>query len=268
MRIAVPSGVGDTYWALTKMRSFCQRHGAESVELCVQRSKFRRALEWAEMVDFVDSACELKFQPDAAALQSGYSQGVFRGADHCFWPNAVLDRGEHIDRWLEGYDLDLDFEVKCEDPPEERRGLAVVYPSSVAINLAWLPGLGLGFWRDLIGGAIPNRMKTGVIGAFWDMPWSTQFDLSAVVDMVGQTTLKQVAGVIRDAKVVVGVISGMTILANHFKTPCVALCPDKFADGFPRAWVKPDAPYEVLRASEIRSAQQVEELALSIARQP
>jgi hypothetical protein len=66
--------------------------------------------------------------------------------------------------------------------------------------------------------------------------------------------------------VVVGVISGMTIMANHFKTPCVALCPDKFEARFPWAWVKPDAPYIVVRASEVRSAQQIEELALSIAR--
>jgi len=265
VRIAVPSGVGDVYWALTKLRSFRERHGAETVELRVQRSKYRRALEWAEMVDFVDGASDLHFKPDAKALRSGFSEGLTRGADYCFWPNAVIDRGEHISRWLDGYDLDLDFEVKCESPPDERKGLAVLYPSSVAINTAWLPNLKTAFWSQLLD-KIPAQSPTGVIGAFWDMPWSTQFDLSRVVDMVGHTTLKQVAGVIREAKVIVGVISGMTILANHFKTPCVALCPDKFAEGFTTAWVKPDAPYIALSASEIHSADQIAELALSIAR--
>lgn len=218
------------------------------------------------MVDFVDGASDLKFQPDAVALEHGYSHGLTRGAEHCFWPNAVIDRGEHIARWLDGYDLDLDFEVKCDEPAPQHSGVGVFYPSSVSINTAWLPGLGEGFWNDLLQGAIGKSMPTCVIGSFWDLPWSTRLSLGGIADLVGQTTLKQVAGVVRNAKVVVGVISGMTILANHFKTPCVALCPDKFVEGFPTAWVKPDAPYTVLRTSEIRSAQQVAELALAIAR--
>jgi hypothetical protein len=266
LRIAVPSGVGDTYWALSKIRDFRQRHGAETVELCIQHSRLRRALEWSEMVDFVDGACELKFKADPLALETGFSQGQTRGADYCFWPNAVIDRGEHISTWLPDYALDLDFEVRCDDPPEEHRGLCAVYTSSVTINNAWLPGCGATFWKDLVGGRLRHAMPLGVIGSFWDMPLTTQIDISGITDLVARTTLKQVTGILRDARVVVGVISGMTIMANHFKTPCVALCPDKFEARFPWAWVKPDAPYIVVRASEVRSAQQIEELALSIAR--
>jgi hypothetical protein len=266
LRIAVPSGVGDTYWALSKLQDFRKRHGAETVELCVQHSRLTRALQWSEMVDFVDSAVQLKFNADPQALQTGFSQALTRGADYCFWPNAVIDRGEHIGNWLPDYQLDLDFEVKGEDPPEDQRGLGVVYPSSVSINTAWLSGVQPKFWNELTAGALRSNMQTAVIGSFWDMPLTTQLDYSAVTDLVARTTLKQVTGILRDARVVVGVISGMTILANHFKTPCVAICPDKFEKRFPWAWVKPDAPYIVVRASELHSAQQIEELALSIAR--
>ncbi len=266
LRVAVPPGVGDVYWALTKLRSFKERHGYGRTELYVQKTRLTRALEWAEMIDFVDDARELKFQPDPLAITKGYSRGLTRNAEHCFWPNAVVDRGDHLREWLPEYDLDLDFEVRVEEPSPDRAGRAVVYHSSAAIHEAWFPQLNAQWWNELIM-QLSGEVLTATVGAFWDLAFRTHMKYdSSVLDLLTQTNLKQVAGILREAKVVVGVISGMTILANHFKTPCIALCPNKFPDSFPQAWVKPDAPYIVLMASEIRSPEQVRELALSIAR--
>jgi hypothetical protein len=306
VRIGTPSGVGDVYWVLTKLRAFLAQRRADRVTLCVQKSRLTRALDWSKMVDFVDATEEFPFRADEQALATGYSDGVEalpmmsrqerrelrrelrqkmpahlrrRGAplpplpltpappgpplDCVLWPNAVLDRGDSLRDWLPGLELDLSFKIRTDPGPSDR---IVVYASSAAINEAWIPGLGPEYWAELIA-AIAER--TGDVPTLIGAPWDATFReriACEVEDLLGVTTLPQVAGILERASVVVGVICGMTILANHFRTPTVALYPDKFHPAFPTSWVAPDAPYLPIAASRVPPARELAARVAELAR--
>lgn len=264
-RIAVPPGVGDTYWALAKLQDFRQKKGLKHVTLCVKKAELKRALAWPKMVDFVEAAEEFDFEPNKGIRETGYSARK-PGVNYVFWPNSVIDRGHHLSEWMPNYKLNLDFDIKTNDRQTEYMGKHVIYASSHGVNDNWFPDRGPAFWRKLI-----NEMaeRTGelplVIGAGWDAVFLKSVNAQCI-DTVGKTDLPQVAGVIKNAKSLTGIISGMTILGNHFRTPTVAIYPDRFLPGFLTAWIKPDTPYTTLKASETNSPSGVAKHALDIAR--
>lgn len=262
LKIAVPPGVGDVYWALTKLRAFRDKYRARQVVLHVQRTSLTRALDWATMVDFVDATAEFSFRPDRDCLDSGFST-AFRGVDCVMWPNGPIDRGLPLVDWLPALGQpDLDFTIRTEAPTIEVG--PVVYVSSEGVNAAWCPNLGPDYWRRLIdelGDA--SGQKPVLIGKHWDRTFADSVK-GSVVDLIGQTTLPQVAGILDRARVVVGVISGMTILGNHFRTPTVAIHP--IVPMNPRAWVHHEAPYATVPAPMAPEPGALAKIAMSIAR--
>lgn len=247
IRVGVPPGVGDCYWALTKLKAFA---AGRRVTLCIQGSQYDRALEWQKMVDFIDEAEIVRFEPGHAE-HTGYSENAM-GLDFILWPNAIIDRGERIEAWLPELATDLSFPVQTPDMGPPR---TVVYASSVSINERWM-SRGPDFWLRVIRDLAAHYGPVTLVGAAWDQEFRDRLIGVEVEDLVGKTTLPQLAGIIRNARVVAGVICGVTILANHFRTPCVALWPDwKFPANFPHAWVTPDAPYVALPASALHGGQ-------------
>lgn len=253
-RVAVPPGVGDTYWALSKLLDWKRKNKIEHLTLCVQKAKLARALDWHKMVGFVDATEEFAFHPDAMSLEHGWSNRI-NGVDLVMWPNAIIDRGYHLRDWLPQYELNMDFDIRLPDVSGNEElaialGQPLVYASSIGPGRAWLPSVTPEFWVDLISRLMDETGKVPVlIGSKWDEPVRDAI-LRACPnleyhDLVAQTTQAEVFEIIRQAHSITGLICGMTIMANHFKTPCVALAPDKFLPGFLTSWLKPDAPYTV-----------------------
>jgi hypothetical protein len=196
------------------------------------------------MVDFIDAVEVVDFS--TTAVETGYEEPG--SSTNCvMWPNAILDRGQPLASWLPQYDLDLNFPIKTERSID---GAVVVYASNRKLNHAGFPLLGPAFWGCLarsLGKVLDAPVV--VIGASIDVEFSNLIHWPANARvLVNKTTLAQVAGIIQRARVVVGVISGMTILANHFRVPTVAFVQDRYHAEFPYTWVAPDAPYSVLRA--------------------
>lgn len=256
-RVAVPPGVGDTYWALSKLHDFKIQNKIEHLTLCVQKSPLARALDWHEMVGFVDATEEFRFRPDAMALEIGFSNRV-PGVDCVFWPNAVIDRGKHLSEWLPQYRLDLDFPIKLPGSQQlyDVCGHAVekpiIYASSPGPGRAWLPSITPLYWAALIS-AVGHHFgqKPVLIGSMWDIPVrnairevadTSGFDVD-YYDLVGQTTLPEILALIERAPAMVGLICGMTIMGNHFNTPTISLAPAKFLPGFLTSWIKPGTVY-------------------------
>ena len=241
----VPSGVGDVYWALCKLKAIRERYRIRHVTLAVQRTKLTRALEWQRMVDFVDGTMERPFRLDADGQRDGYSRKV-PGMTALLWPNSIIDRGGMLADWLPEFELDLDFPIQIEPP--KKSGAVLVYVSSEGVNAAWCSNLGAYYWSAFLEelgnatGVVPT-----VIGKSWDASFLANVR-APFENLVDQTSLPQVAGLIANASVLVGVISGMTILANHFRTPCLALHPNVPMN--PRAWVAADAPYLPMLAAD------------------
>lgn len=248
-RIAVPPGVGDTYWALCKMEDFKRKRGIRHITLCVKKHELKRALAWPQMVDFVDAVEEFDFNTNKSIRASGFSARK-PGVDFVMWPNAVIDTGKHLSEWMPAFKLNLDIDIKTNDRrfPERRH---VVYASSEAVNNHWFPGRGPAFWTKLIREiAEQTGEKPILIGAGWDAQFAGAIKTD-YVDLISKTSLPEVAGIIKNAKSLTGIISGMTILGNHFRTPTVAIYPDRFVPGFLTSWIKPRTPYTPLKASEV-----------------
>lgn len=238
IRVAVPPGVGDTYWALRKIEAVKAAFGAETATLMVQAGGPSRALPWGDMTSLVQGAEHLAFRPTPDVLSVGYAE-PFGPADCCLWPNAVLDRGERLETWLP--DLPLN-QVPITTVKAEPR--AVVYASSVAINKAWLPTFTIDTWCQTIQTMEQRVGPVTLIGAGWDAEIAGAIvkRLPHVDNLVGKTPLPVVAGIIESATVVVGVISGMTILANHFHAPCINFYPAKHHVRFPWSWQEAGCP--------------------------
>lgn len=275
IRFAVPPGVGDVYWCLTKMAGLRAKWQATSIELCVQAAGPARALEWAALCpQLVQASSYLRFRPNPEALAVGYTTKQ-PGVHAVLWPNAVVDQGAPLMEWLR--DVPYDDRIEIRAPDMGRPGDVLVYASSPSINQAWIPYLGANFWLDVIEDLGRRFGKVTLIGAQWDAGWTDTLarERRAALahdrridfeDLTGKTTLPQVAGLIRDARLLVGVISGMTILANHFRTPCAALMADKHTDAFSRSWVAADAPYLAYRHQECPPALEFSESAAALAR--
>lgn len=251
IRIGTPSGVGDVYWCLTKLRSFRERHKIKHVTLCVQKSHLPRSLQWPEITDLVDEAIEFPYQVDRANTTGYYRCRPGTGMDCVFWPNTVIDTGQHLSKWMPDYDLDLDLKLDV-IPPKEDPGI-LVYASSEGVNKAWFPQGGPKFWGDLLNHLqnFTGRPAT-LIGAGWDEDFARLID-GPRIDMIAETDLKEVMGVIKSAQLLIGIISGMTILGNHFGTPTLAIVADKFPPAFPRTWVRPEVRYLPIKASQVGS---------------
>lgn len=258
-RVGVPPGVGDVYWTLTKLKALRAARDISHLTLCIKESNHNRALAWAQMVDFVDDACIVPFEPGPAAY-SGYLEGCGE-LDCVLWPSAVLDRGGPLDDWLPELKTDLDFAVAAPDMGAAR---VVVYLSSDSINGSWVRR-DSAFWPKIIAALTERYGRVTLVGADWDQSFRAQLGALDVEDLIGATTLPQLAGLVRDARLVVGVICGVTILSNHFRTPCVALYPDhRFPAAFARAWVAADAPYRALAMSAVTGAIDVDRAAVEV----
>ena len=260
-RIAVPSGVGDVYWVLAKLGDFRLQNNLTHVTLCVQKTTKPRALDWTRLCpQLVDATCEIHFKKDQDLEDKGWSKKI-PGADFAMWPNSLIDRGHHLSEWMPKYQLDLELETQVPVVPDP--GI-VVYASSHSVNNAWFPNRGARWWSTLCAHI---KAKTGkeptLIGAGWDADFA-QLITGPHRSLVGQTSLPAIAATMKQAKLVVGIISGMTILANHYRTPCLAIYPDKFLPGFLTSWIKPNTPYIPLKASDVTTAIEVGDYALSL----
>lgn len=249
MLVGVPPGVGDSYWCLTKMKAFKRHYDIKHLTLAILKTSKDRAIEWRHMVDFVDDARYVNFSPGEAE-RTGFARDV-RFLNFVMWPNAIVDKGIHLRDWLPELELDLDFEVRTQLVPDVAPGSVVLYASSKEVNRAWLPRARGDFWIQL---ALEIKARFGappvLIGAGWDDE-NSRLVAPHTQGLVGKTSLREVAWILKHAKAVVGIICGMTIVANHFRVPTVALSPDKFKPAFPYTWVDRQPWYKALRASEM-----------------
>jgi hypothetical protein len=268
IHLAVPPGVGDVYWVLTKLQAYKAAHPGQQVKLLVQAcGDLDRAGQWRDMVDFIDHLAFWPFKPDRAALETGI--GKTPQGWPILWPNAVVDKGRPLAEWLPDLALDLSFPVRTTHVPGGPR--TVLYVSSDGINRAWMSHLPTGYWYDVVEALNKAVGRVTIIGAKWDRPFFERWIREAprrldVENLVQSTTLMQVADILKHARFFVGVISGMTILANHFRTPCAAIYPTAHLDAFPRTWVAADAPYWPIRTDRVPPALELAELVAAGAR--
>lgn len=249
MRFMCPQGIGDSLWALHKIRAVAAAHGADRIDLLLSASGEneiqRRALPFLERFPFLSSVRleQRHCLRDTAnpATAEGYwnylADGRSAGIDaYCLMPNAALERGVRLEDWLPEYECDWGTMGAFRFLPEEERyaeqlrfnigAYAVFYLGPEAGNTTaghnrgglWGPDQ----WREL-GAALQSMgLRIVVVGAGYDRSYYAKhvkrWGLNWF-DFVGAWHIGQTLAVIKQASLTVAYQSGVGICSHYLGAP-------------------------------------------------
>jgi ADP-heptose:LPS heptosyltransferase len=253
MKFILPTGIGDSVWALHKIQAIRDKQnpgGRIDVYLVGGNNQIdTRAVDFVQRFSFVDHV-EMR---SYSIHKSGYwikddgtynylEDGIytFDGEKYCVLvPNATLEHGIRLEEWLPHYpirwDIWKDFYISEEERSYARSfhaktgDYAVFYPGPLNgntenghnRNALWRPE----DWAEL-GAKVQSEMglKVAVVGAPYDATY-WQFLLGPLVrsegwhNLIGQTSLGQLWGITSRAKFVISYQAGVGIVSTYLGTP-------------------------------------------------
>ena len=256
VKILVPPGIGDVYWTLTKMQSFCQKHEIDIPDVCVSSPKNDykdHSEDYVRMFPFLRWAGYKKHEAGTPIFREAYrekARTIFEDVERCEYfiaYNGQLRWGESMDSVDIQYDTN--WFLPMHRPMEARWFVDEVKREYGEYILAYFIPHGMyKYWlkecpsKELFQSLRQIHLSTGkkiiLIGAEWDADLLDEEFLKRdrrgfLVNMTGKTTCPQVMELLRQAKGVVGFPSGITIMATMFRTPTLLFWNQYFD---PRFW--------------------------------
>jgi hypothetical protein len=255
VKFVVPQGIGDSVWALHKIRAIAERIGDGRVEVYLAGSGAHeiesRALDFVRRFSFVESAAmrpwSIRREGHPPVSPEGYynylEDGMyeFAGERVCaLMPNAPLERGINLAAWLPQYPINWDIWRYFRIPDEERAsGLSLVPDQDYAVfylgplNGNTVDGHNRGaLWppRDWIELGRRLHAEFGLsivaVGAPYDAPY---FDLMIGprldgdapywLNLIGRTNIGQLYSITSRARLVISYQSGVGIVSTYLGTP-------------------------------------------------
>jgi hypothetical protein len=254
MKFLLPTGIGDSVWALHKIESISQKIGDGHIDVLLSHgdaSKIsKRAVDFVRRFRFVDSVklrpYELLYPP--GITPEGYynyiPDGMYRfDKDHCcaLIPNATLERGQRLESWLPQYDINWDIWKDFRIPWWERYKARVLkeaigdyvvfYPGPLHGNTTgghnrgsiWTP-------QDWVRLALEIhkrfQLPIVVVGANYDAAYYDQLLAPAMngtqafdINLIGCTSLGELWSITSGAKFVVSYQAGVGIVSTYLGTP-------------------------------------------------
>ncbi len=265
------SGIGDLHWVLTKLEAFKRSRNIRQLRVAIdQDSGHQSSVRFLQSIPFIDEVIQTRETfPWRWDLPPSERKMVHEGADSVDgvdmlleW-NSWLEQGKRLEDMMPELHTNWRYNIpyaredrEYADAIRELVGgrLVLLYPSSAGANKSWGKGWKPSDWVE-IGQAILEETgsKPVLIGAQWDLDYSkvldTLNDSGVFHNMIGRTDdPKRVFALIREAELMIGLASGMPIMATHFRTPTIMLWPgsERFDPDFQTAWVNPS----VLAAGE------------------
>jgi len=260
LSIILPPGIGDSYWELVKMQAFLKREnlGIPDIYIACRRSgsynAHDRAFSFIEMIPFVHSSGELaniEGQKHRKLWQEAYNQcgqTVFRdiaGCDYFISHNGYMGKGVALDK------TDPDLTCNWDLPmfvSKEQEGFQIdarnKYGKYIVFYFVFQ-----GTYKHWVNEFPISRIieyinaltaKTGftpvIVGAKWDLDsrelGHIKRQIHNCVDLVGETSLAQVFGLIKGSELVVGFPSGLSIMSTVFKKKTLIIWNDYYNPGF------------------------------------
>jgi len=250
----LPQGIGDSIWALHKVRDIAARLGNGRVSLRLScgggdAEIEGRAVHFLRRFDFVDDVsllmapihpCGRVVEPDGfyRYLPDGPTAAP-AGCDWVLVPNAALERGVRLEDWLPEFRCDWGVmrhfqfrpnEEALADELRERLGRYVVfYPGPLEGNticghnrgMIWEPE----HWQRL-GKLLYERygVQIIVVGAPYDMSYWTSFlarrvDPAYWQEFIGRWVIGQTYAVVKRAECCISYQSGIGIVASYLGVP-------------------------------------------------
>jgi FkbM family methyltransferase len=191
LRVAVPSGIGDVTWVLTKLPALLAREGADKADIDCCDSNYRRTSEFLSGFDFVRNAGYCEFdcvERDNPVLPDGcynYAPPQPAWHDRYDWflqANGHLEHGWRLEEWLPDLAIDWEFARRFHFRPQDEQAarriateagpFALCFAASTPANTVaghnrgplWSPA----DWAELCRHFLGNGVRPVFIGAGWD----------------------------------------------------------------------------------------------------
>ena len=258
-RILLPAGVGDIYWTMVKFEAFCKRHKITDpyVATITGPEQFKgsllRSTEFLEMIPFVkiDDPCTAEAHPISPTpkwLQDIYTEmwhGTrtscpgFMGYDHFLVYNSVINNGRFLEE-VDDLECNWYFPLTVSEEQERFKSQCQAKYGKYAVYLFSFCGGGYSeshineFSAHNLAESIKRFTESSgitpvFVGAWYDAQWGNGHlnhlitSVPGSVNLVGQTSLDQLFGVIKGSELVVGCHCGPTIMAGVFRKKTIIL---------------------------------------------
>lgn len=256
MNVLIPQGIGDAIWAIHKLQDLTRKKGDGTVHVYIAcfgtGMGESRALEFTRRFGFVKTA-EMYIMPridqQGAVLlpgipadEKGYYRyipdgvpGALPGIDYVLMPNAALERGVWLERWLPeietNWDVMSDFQfIKGElDRAEDlrRQGEYVVFfLGSEGSNTTAGHNRG-GIWKPEDWIDLGRRIKEElgfriiVVGEKYDESYFSKYIKGRLdcLSLIGRTGVGDVFAITKKSRFVISYQSGVGIVSSYFGVP-------------------------------------------------
>ena len=241
-KILVLPGMGDIYWVMTKMQSFIEKEGIDIPEIWIWNFDNRpRSEDYVRRIPFVEFGGYWDHPVVEPEFSDSYHYNTwlvenFEGFDYYISMNGVLVMGDKISNsyGLDKYETDWYFPFftpKSEEAAgrkfkEKYDRYIVAYFSELGMFGAWVKHFKpVRCWAMLKKIAEQLDAKVILTGCEWDRPFNDEikaFDKDdRFIDMIGETSIDEFYGLIKNSLGVIGWCGGNTIKTTSFHVPTV-----------------------------------------------
>ncbi len=268
-KILVAPGSGDIHWVMLKMESMIQkRWPCETPEVWVwcEAKSTRRSEGYVRRLPFVnwggyfDATAHHAFGSQVFIRGKPWMVDDWEGFDLFIALNAPLGWGTPWKDILPKYETNWDYELKLEGDDHlygakvraEHGNYVVVWFCGHSFYKGWLNTFTIAKILDLLGRIRDSGRKVVLTGAKWDIPWMRNLKDNGYVDLVGETTMGQLLGLMKHASAYVGFAAGQGMLAQHMGTKTFLLWrSNQWNSKFMTNWVDPAKNGSVYHALDI-----------------
>lgn len=270
--VLVPAGIGDAYWVLTKLPGFLRERGLPPVaDVYVQDAGGpRRTQPFLETVPFVRAAGYIDTGRGnrgafAQMWQEAYMQDgrtVYEqvlGVDYFIAYNGILRHGRSLADTDPSFGCVWDIPMHVSKEQAEMRDVMtrggpyiVAYFVSSGMYSHWLSDFPPAKILEALRALRAQGYRIVFLGAEWDTN-SVGMQLAKAeqsndtwVNLIGQTSYAQMAGLIRGASGIVGWPSGATLLGPVWNVPSLLVWNRYFKEAFWHNACPPDRRYAAL----------------------
>lgn len=244
LRVAVPGGIGDSVWALTKIPHLLRVYGAEKAHIGLCGQPPYRAQPFVERFDFVASAENTCWECVESQLHT--PEGVYNWApsgigwhneyDWMLQANRHLESGMRLESWLPEMETDWHIADRFHFTAREVREAIEFERSHGPYCIFYLgPERGntdLGhnrgpLWTPQEWGMLARHfrelgLKIVVVGAPYDLSYFDKYvaqHLGECTNAIGKWTIGQTFSAVQRARCVIAYQSGIGIFAVYLGVP-------------------------------------------------